>query len=339
MKRISLLFISVSLILTGLLSSCETDIDVTAEYKDITVVYGILSRNDSIHYFRINKAFLGDGNVLEYVTNADSSSYYDNLEVTLTESNSSGPTRTLQFDTIQIDNKEDGTFYGPKQVAYKSEFKIPTGDQEYTYSLKVRNKITGKEITSKTSVVKNFDITSPRFGQPTIDFLTDNNFVMKWRSGKNGRRYEPFIRFWFQEVFVGNDTIDRYIDWRLGSAKSKNLNGGEEMTMPYKPTGIYEISKSLIPYKDGREAQVIARYVDRCDFTIAVAGDELNTYMEVNGPTSGITQDRPEYSNIDNGLGLFSSRYTKMISIPVGAPTEARFMQIEGLKFKDKLGN
>lgn len=339
MKRINYLLIALTLIFPAFFSACETDIDITAEYKDITIVYGLLSRNDSVHYLRINKAFLGDGNVMEYITNADSSSYYNNLEVLLTENTSSGQSREFHFDTIHVNNKEEGDFYGPKQVVYKTAFVIPGGDQDYTYNLKIRNKITGKEVTSSTQVVKNFEISSPRFGQPTIDFLTDNNFIIKWRSGKNGRRYEPFIRFWFQEVFPGNDTIDRYIDWKLGSVKSKNLNGGEEMTMPYKPTALYDISRSLIPYKDGRESQVVARFVNKCEFTISVAGDELNTYMEVNGPTSGITQDRPEYTNIDNGLGLLSSRFTKMISIPVGAPTEARFMAIEELKFKDKLGN
>ncbi len=93
MKRINFLLIAISFIFPAFFVACETDIDVTAEYKDITIVYGLLSRNDSVHYLRINKAFLGDGNVMEYVTNADSSSYYDNLEVTLTETTSSGLSR------------------------------------------------------------------------------------------------------------------------------------------------------------------------------------------------------------------------------------------------------
>jgi hypothetical protein len=31
--------------------------------------------------------------------------------------------------------------------------------------------------------------------------------------------------------------------------------------------------------------------------------------MEVNEPSNSIVQDRPEFTNIDNGTGLFSSRY------------------------------
>ena len=54
------------------------------------------------------------------------------------------------------------------------------------------------------------------------------------------------------------------------------------------------------------------------DFIIAVAADELNTYMEVNEPSNSIVQERPDYTNITNGIGLFSSRIkntrTKKIS-------------------------
>ena len=37
---------------------------------------------------------------------------------------------------------------------------------------------------------------------------------------------------------------------------------------------------------------------------------ELKTYIDVNKPFSGIVQERPTYKNINNGIGLFSSRFT-----------------------------
>ena len=33
--------------------------------------------------------------------------------------------------------------------------------------------------------------------------------------------------------------------------------------------------------------------------------------MEVNDASSSIVQERPEYTNIENGIGIFSSRYNK----------------------------
>jgi hypothetical protein len=34
--------------------------------------------------------------------------------------------------------------------------------------------------------------------------------------------------------------------------------------------------------------------------------------MEVNEPFEGIVQERPSFTNINNGIGLFSSRFNKL---------------------------
>ncbi len=321
-------------------TSCETDIDVSADWKDITVVYGLLDKSDSVHYLRINKAFLGDGNSLVYAKEPDSSSYFDNLEVILTETGS-GNQRVFQFDTIHVDNKQPGVFYSPSHILYKAAFKVPDNIESnpYTYSLFVRNKKTGKEIKSVTSLVNSGKITTPRVGQRSIDFILDNNQNIVWQSGKNARRYDVYIRFWYQEVINHSDTTDRYFDWFIGSQKTEKLDGGEEKSLQYRPTALYDIARIQIPRKDGKESEVTARLTNRVEFTLVAGGDALNTYMEVNSPSTGIIQDTPDYSNIENGYGLFSSRFIQKLSIEVGAKTEAIFLGIEGLKFVDKIGN
>jgi len=50
------------------------------------------------------------------------------------------------------------------------------------------------------------------------------------------------------------------------------------------------------------------------DFIVDVAGEEFNTYMEVNAPSTGIVQEKPEYTNVKNDkgedeIGIFSCRY------------------------------
>jgi hypothetical protein len=49
------------------------------------------------------------------------------------------------------------------------------------------------------------------------------------------------------------------------------------------------------------------------DMIVYFGGDELYTYYQVNNPTTGIAQERPTYSNIQNGLGLWSSRSVKVL--------------------------
>ena len=42
-----------------------------------------------------------------------------------------------------------------------------------------------------------------------------------------------------------------------------------------------------------------------------VGSEYLYTYMAVNEPFEGIVQERPVFSNINNGIGLFSCRFNK----------------------------
>ena len=39
-----------------------------------------------------------------------------------------------------------------------------------------------------------------------------------------------------------------------------------------------------------------------------MADENLHTYMEVNEPASGIVTERPVFTNINGGIGLFASR-------------------------------
>ncbi len=339
MKR-NLFRLLIPIFMLAITAGCETDFDVTAKWKDITVVYGLISQNDTIHYIKINKAFLGEGNAYTYAQIADSSSYGDNLSVIIIEKAKNGNTRTFNCDTTSVYNKESGIFYAPEQLVYKAAFKIPSdiNAQEYTYSLEVTNKITGKTITSQTPLVKDFAIETPRPGLQQIDFISENNQRIKWNSAKDGRRYNISIRFWFDEVVNLHDTTQRYVDWDFSSVKSGSVLGGEPLELLYAPLNFYTICCNLIPYTDNRENSVTSRLADRAEFRFAVAGDELNTYMEVNEPSTGIVQEKPEYTNIQNGIGLFSCRYTKTASIPIGTRTEEKLIG-ENIKFVNKIGN
>jgi hypothetical protein len=109
-------------------TSCDKTLNVNAEWKDITIVYGLLDQNDSVQYIKITKAFLGEGDALTFSKIADSSNYKEKLEVTMEEWDK--PTQydsTLKnvyvFDTTTIYNKEagDSIFYFPVQLVYKNK--------------------------------------------------------------------------------------------------------------------------------------------------------------------------------------------------------------------------
>ena len=322
----------------ALLTSCKTDFEINSKWKDITIVYGLLDQTDPIHYIKINKAFLGDGNALEYATIEDSSSYGGNLEVLLVETKDNTIINEILFDTTSTYNKEPGLFYFPHQLLYKS---IEHLNPASVYTLKIHNKITNKEISASTGLISDFVISIPR---PSAIFEFKRSITaekeFKWTSAANGRRYQVTVRFNFKESSVPGDTLHRSIDWVLPSVKSNGIDGLEELSISYQNEEFFGNCKDLIPYADaGKEAGVASRQVERVDFIFVVLGDEINTYMEVSEPSTGVLQEKPEYTNITNGIGILSCRYSKPpLTKKLSSITETDLMAM-GIKFVKNLDN
>lgn len=308
--------ILIAVILSSFIYSCSTDFDINAEWQDITVVYCLLNQNDSIHYVKINKAFLGDGNALTMAADPDSCTYGNYLEVTMEERINNVLTHTWYLDTTTIYNKEPGTFYYPEQVVYKFNAYLDTLDMNTVYKLNIKNKKNGKLIYSQTPLVQTFSIVKPAQGQTAV-FHSTNPYPVKWYSGVNGRLYQAAIQFNYWERNINDtppDSTLKSVDWNLGSFNSVGLDGNEELSTNYSGEAFFRYLKEMIP----QESDVIRHVaVPNVEFIFTVAADEFYTYMEVNKPTSGIVQEKPEYTNISNGIGIFSSRYEIDIKIPM----------------------
>jgi hypothetical protein len=331
MKKLLILILPFLMVLY--IVSCEEDFDINAPYQDITVVYGLIDQGQDSIFLKINKAFLGDGDVMEMAKIEDSSVYITDLNAFIEEWNGESLMRSYSLDTVTINNKEEGTFYNPYQIIYVTPFE-PSQEREYRLKIEVN----GRTITAKTGLVNDFSVEKPSEGSKFIQFNPDSPVPseVKWYSAKFGRRYEVMMRINYKEVFLDQpDTVFKYIDWGMGTQKSTTLNGGQELKVTYNNNSFYTILADRVPYADpATEARVIERYTNNVDVIIAVAGEELNTYMEVNEPSNSIVQDKPDYTNITNGIGLFSSRYKKIRSKKIHPETIENIQTIDPqLKF------
>lgn len=301
MKKTSALILLITL---SFFYSCKDDIELNADYEDITIVHCLLDTSADTTWMKINKAFLGEGNVLEMAKIEDSSIYKTDLSAVVEQYDNSNLVNTFPFEATVVNDKEPGIFYNPNQTVYYSLLDI---DEDDIYRLKVQLK--DKIVTAETPIVKRFSIAQPSAGAPTVNIRYGVDYRVEWSSARNGRRYEVYIRFHFKELFAGsNDTVPRYIQWSLGTAKASTDAGGQELLLPYSGDGFYSWIRQNLPYDLEKESTVVARFTENIEYIIHAAADDLNTFMEVNEPSSSIVQDKPEYTNIENGLGIFSSR-------------------------------
>ncbi len=291
------------------LFACKTDFEINAKWKDIMIVYGLLNQNDTTHYIKIGKAFLGEGNALAMAQNPDSSSYGNNLEVWVEEWKNGSQSKVWYLDTTTIYNKEPGVFYNTKQVLYR--FLADNLDENAEYKLFIKNKLTGKIVSSVTPLVHTFSIEKPSSIQTAV-FHATNPVIVKWYSSLNGKRYQVVIRFNYWEKNLDNgDSTKRYVDWDLGSYKSGTTEGNEIMTTTYYGNSFFQYLRDKINSSSNVPVNVLRRLaVPNVEFIFSVAADDFNTYMEVNAPSTSIVQEKPEYTNISNGIGIFSSRFS-----------------------------
>lgn len=318
MQRAALLLGTVA-ILTG----CSTDLEINAPYKDITVVHGLLNMRDSIHYVKISKAFLGEGDALLYAQIQDSNEWapgaIEYAQVVRKLNGSVVGTFNL-YDTV-ITDREPGTFYAPEQTIhyFVDPFtrNIPQGgtpttmhlDHDSDYELQLR--IKGQDITATTNIVNDFSFVSADQAT-TVPIELHNGsqygaFELNWSSSLDGKRYVADYTFHYKEV-TGTDTVTKRFTQRLGTRVSGNPNGSEPMSVALDGEEFFSSVATAVG-----NAVVDQRIFMGIDLTVSVANEEFHTYLTLTEPVTGIVQDRPSYSNVANGYGIFGGRYVKYI--------------------------
>jgi hypothetical protein len=309
-----------ALVFIPVLYSCNKNLNVDADWRDITVVYGLLSQNDDTTYLKITKAFLGEGDAMQFSKIPDSSTYPDKLDVKVEAWSGNTLVNTYVFDTITIHTKEagDSIFYFPTQLVYFC--KTGNLDENNTYRLKITHKKTGVVDSAVTTLVHSFNVINPDPFSPVAEYIKGKKFNVKFEQAYAGKRYQLMIRFHYLEFKSGVST-EKTVDWLVFNSL--------QVTDPYQlnPEPIersisgdffYNVLISGIKI----DHTVTSRLARGVDYIFSVASEDLNTYMEVTEPSLSIVQERPSFSNIYNGIGLFSSRFiNELDSVRLGPTT------------------
>ncbi|MDF1672351.1 MAG: hypothetical protein P1U41_02535 [Vicingaceae bacterium] len=319
------ILIVISLISAISFTSCETDIDVNAEYEDITIVYGAINPSDTTHYIKINKAFLGETNALDLAANADNYTYAaDEITHTIEEYNENNnwvATHNV-IRTTEID-KEAGTFdHTPgTNVLYKFEANFhPLAQQDkasrdHTFRLRIFNSELDKEITAETKIVKPITVSTPKgskfqFWNGTVSSGVPVTKIVSATSGENIGRIEAKIVFNYIEhplTITGKPSVEKSVKMSLGEIYATTSQGNQLMEWQLDGETFFDNIKSAINPITTSDS-LSHRELANISMEFSVAGTELHTYMVVSEPSSSVNQDKPSYTNIENGVGIFSAR-------------------------------
>jgi hypothetical protein len=292
LSKYTLIFLSICC-----LGACKNDIEINAPWQEIPVVYGLLDVNQTVQYVRIQKAYQNSIDL----TTAEGAKIGDSLyfkDITVKLKNSYSEVTLTKVDTF---SKDAGFFASDANFLYKSTTPL---DVAQTYLLEITSNETGKKYTAQTRLVGKSTINvAPNyrfFIRPYLDF---NRINFPFQPASNGFVFDVLIRFKYKEYPVGNPvTFEvKNVDYLL----EKNLTDVPSSGKVYNPLSrdwIFFIKSNITPNS------AVSRELLQVDYVVIAGSKELKDIIDLSKPSAVIVQRKKDYSNIEGGLGIFSSR-------------------------------
>lgn len=340
-RKLNAYFLPLSLLLLGL-TGCEEDIDILAPYEDITTVVGLLDPNDTTHYVKVNRMFVGEDNAMILAQDREDAEYDDISivveEYTLasysTDTNATG--RSWELVATEIDDKDSGIFYYPYQTVYtfNATLRQPDFDNNvYPYYKLVITKADGSQVTSWTPLVQLQAINGVQLKQSVfsqssgwtntgVPFMqsssqVNSNIALTFIPPVNTKALEPTLVYSWSDLDADDNVLAaRSVEVALGTRTLGSVptttSESQSNEIEYTISGqtFYEqIAANVLPILD--EPDVARRFPEQGTHIVLelwLAGEELQTFIDLNSPSQTLLEEKPAYSNIKNGVGVWSSR-------------------------------
>jgi len=289
------------------------------DWEEVAIVYAALNPTADKNYVRIQRAYLDEKTSALSFSQVQDSLYFDTLDVIINEFKDGKFTQTFTLNRINGNDiglsKDSGVFYSDENILYElsDEIKASAATVTYRYELVAKNPNTGYEFTATTVSVGKPEVTEPV--TEDLNFLvvaTSDNHTVRTRflEGIFVRTYSVVMEMRIEETKKDNPSSKEIveIDWRMiNSGKTKNLSGFNQASYLVPSVNFFATLNATL-----KEDPTVERRLVDYDLKFYGIADDFNTYLDVNKPSIGIVQKKPEFTNVTNGLGLFTSRHIKV---------------------------
>jgi hypothetical protein len=289
-------------IIAGLfiLFGCETDINVIEPSKPVPVVYCILNQDSDVQYLSLTRSYITEDATIP-PQEQDSILFARATKIAVEEIIGGEVSRRLFFSPYEV-KKDSGFFPSTERWAYRAEFKVKP---ETDYRLIIYIDAFEKIAYSTCFTVGDFNITNPVYPEVRyIHMLPDHNLSFYWTKSRNAAIYQ--LGFVMHYLEMGDETLEKEILIPLKSifylSTTNNL-----FTYPVNSTNFYTYLAQSLTVDPG-----LLRKCESIDAVIISGGEELGYYMRTQ--ESGQAFSLMDYSNIQNGIGIFSSKVVRRIN-------------------------
>ncbi len=308
MKKLRAIWLFIGIIILSF--SCSNELDLTAGWKDIPIVYGLLSRQDTAHYIRIEKAFLDPTKSALDIAQIPDSLYYENLDVQVEYLKTGKNYNLTRVDgNLEGYPKKEGVFANAPNYLYK--FKLDANeklDEGETYRLKINRGDNKPIVYAEDVIVGDLEITFPQ----TITALKIlyKDFTVQWKSKfeDDARFFDLQLVFNFLENSLHPDSVNifvpRTIVWPVAKNIIRDIDGSKTTKYDLPGEGFYQFLDGALIADPG-----LKRFFTSIEFVVVGGGEQIFEYINIGQANTGITSSQviPTYTNLSEGFGVFSS--------------------------------
>ncbi|NET36734.1 MAG: hypothetical protein F6K19_32685 [Cyanothece sp. SIO1E1] len=301
--------------LTGIIFStvsCSTDFDIEAEWRDIPIVYGFLSTQDTAHYIRVEKAFLEPGgNALEIAQIADSL-YYDPSVSIAIEKISTGERFLLDRVDGNLEGypRVEGPFANTPNILYKitrSELNLKSEEE---VRLVIERGDAKVPVTAETTVIGDLELLENLPREPINFGAYNTELRIGWEVSSAARLFDLRFLLHYRESDPNqpSNLLPKTLEFVLDRAIERE---DESIRVSY-----FLRSGDFFQFLGGALPVLSAgfRVFDGIDIQVVAAGEEFLELTKIGQANLGITSanEVPIYTNLSEGRGIFSSKATAL---------------------------
>lgn len=293
MRYILLVFVAFLII------SCDNELELVAENREIPVVYGLVDQADTAQYIRVERVFIDkeiSGNVI--AQNPDSL-YYDDITVKLVRI-SNGAEYTLNRVDGNLEGyvREEGLFADAPNYLYKIlTDEIPLVENE-EIELRIEGIYENRNVTSSAIVLEPPFLLNP-MNDGLINFERNKKINIGWTPKGDAIIYSAIFYFNITEI-SSNGSEDKRLAWVVSTNTNKTSLEADGIDFYSFLSGALDKNES------------ISRTFNSIDFELISGNQAIADYIRVGQANLGITSsgEIPVLSNLSEGLGVFGTTHT-----------------------------
>jgi len=307
-------------------TACDNELDVTGDWKETGVVYGLINSSSPRQIFRINKAFLETeqpymgANVIAQIPDSlyfssdmevvlQQYSFYENNanEITLNNLEATIPLTRANATDVGLPPKDPGIFATDPFYIYYTDTPI-SENKAYKLSFTTDK---GTEVSAITPIVGSFQVTKPV--QPVsggILLVYEGANKITWTKPDFAYLYDLILKVSYDEVNLQDNSLveHKVLDLVLASnASSEEFEASGIGSLAYNfywENFLQDLKNRLAP------ANGFYRQLKSIDIEVYAASEVVQKfYLIALANASNINQGAaiPPYTNVTNGIGILGS--------------------------------